>query len=61
VPGLTKPAGIRNLSGSLSSSDPAQVALTNNRTFLVAFAHQLIEAQAAHVIDKAPESFAAAT
>jgi hypothetical protein len=61
VPGLTKPAGIRNLSGSLSSSDPAQVALTNNRTFLVAFAHQLIEAQAAHVIDKAQESFAAAT
>jgi exosortase/archaeosortase family protein len=61
VPGLTRPAGIRNLSGSLSSSDPAQVALTNNRTFLVAFAHQLIEAQAAHVVDKAPESFAAAT
>ncbi len=47
VKGLTSASGIQNLSGSISSSDKADVALKNNQTFLVAFARELIETQAA--------------
>jgi exosortase/archaeosortase family protein len=47
VAGLTRPAGIANLSGSLASGGSDAVALANNRTFLVAFAHELIDSQAA--------------
>jgi exosortase/archaeosortase family protein len=47
VKGLTS-TRIRNLSGSLSPGNPADLALTNNRTFLVAFAGELINAQAHH-------------
>jgi exosortase/archaeosortase family protein len=48
VKGLTSPARITNLSGSLSSAGGSAVTLANNRTFLVAFASQLIGAQALH-------------
>jgi exosortase/archaeosortase family protein len=47
VAGLTHPTGITNLSGSLQSGGSDTVALVNNRTFLVAYARQLIESQAA--------------
>jgi exosortase/archaeosortase family protein len=60
VPGLTS-AGIRNLSGSLTSTSQGEDALINNRTFLVAFARELIEAQAHHAAQGSPSSFAAAT
>jgi exosortase/archaeosortase family protein len=60
VPGLTSSTGIRNLSGSLSPSDPADLALSNNRTFLVAFARQLIEVQAKQAVTPSPKAFAVA-
>jgi exosortase/archaeosortase family protein len=47
VAGLTKPPGIRNLSGTLSPGASNSLALINNRTFLVAYARELIEVQAA--------------
>jgi hypothetical protein len=46
VDGLTHLAGITNLSGSLGSNSARDLTLVNNRTFLVAYARQLIEAQA---------------
>jgi exosortase/archaeosortase family protein len=46
VPGLTS-NGVRNLSGSLATSQD-DLALVNNRTFLVAFAREMIESQATH-------------
>jgi hypothetical protein len=46
VAGLTRPSGVTNLSGSLDSGGTQGQALTNNRTFLVAFGRELIEAQA---------------
>jgi exosortase/archaeosortase family protein len=61
VPGLTSSTGIRNLSGSLTSSNPAGLALKNNRTFLVAFARELIEAQAKQAVAPSPKAFAAAS
>jgi hypothetical protein len=45
VQGLTT-SGIRNLAGSLDPANRGQLALINNRTFLVAFARQLIKTQA---------------
>lgn len=48
VRGLTRPQGITNLSGSLDPTSPQGLTLSNNRTFLVAYAHALIEAQASH-------------
>ncbi|MGO9027628.1 MAG: exosortase/archaeosortase family protein [Acidimicrobiales bacterium] len=45
VTGLTT-SGIKNLAGSLDPSQAGQRALINNRTFLVAFARQLIKTQA---------------
>jgi hypothetical protein len=45
VEGLTTP-GIKNLAGSLDPANRGQLALINNRTFLVAFARQLIKTQA---------------
>ncbi|HEX7444140.1 MAG TPA: exosortase/archaeosortase family protein, partial [Acidimicrobiales bacterium] len=48
VPGLTSPQGIKNLSGSLDPTTRGGVALVNNRTFLVAYARALIDAQASH-------------
>jgi hypothetical protein len=48
VPGLTQPTDIKNLAGSLNPTTPAQRVLLSNRTFLVAFARQLIQAQALH-------------
>jgi exosortase/archaeosortase family protein len=47
VPGLTN-SGVSNLSGSLNPALPSDAALANNRTFLVAFARELIRQQAAH-------------
>jgi exosortase/archaeosortase family protein len=47
VPGLTHQSGVTNLSGSLDTGDQQGRALVNNRTFLVAYARQLIETQAA--------------
>jgi exosortase/archaeosortase family protein len=46
VKGLTTAASLHNIGGSLNSSNEADRALINNRTFLVAFADQLIYAQA---------------
>jgi exosortase/archaeosortase family protein len=60
VPGLTQPSGIRNLSGSLTSATLHARALSNNRTFLVAFASELIDAQASQHTSPAPSSLAAA-
>jgi exosortase/archaeosortase family protein len=48
VAGLTQPSGIKNLSGSLNTGDSTGTVLMNNRTFLVAYARQLIVAEAAH-------------
>jgi hypothetical protein len=48
VKGLTSASGVRNLSGSISSFSLADLALKNNQTFLVAFARELIERQAAN-------------
>ena len=47
VKGVTTAASVHNLGGSLSPSNEADRALINNRTFLVAFADQLIYAQSA--------------
>jgi exosortase/archaeosortase family protein len=47
VKGLTAGDSLRNIGGSLSTSSEADRALINNRTFLVAFADQLLYAQAA--------------
>jgi exosortase/archaeosortase family protein len=60
VPGLTS-AGIRNLSGSLTPTSQGEDALINNRTFLVAFARELINAQAHHAAQGDSSSFVAAT
>ena len=46
VKGLTAGHSLRNLGGSLSPSTEADRALINNRTFLVAFADQVLYAQA---------------
>ena len=46
VKGLTTGNSLRNLGGSLNPSTEADRALINNRTFLVAFADQLLYAQA---------------
>ena len=51
--GLIAPAtegqqsGIRSLAGSLSSSNPQELTLLENRDFLVAYARELIHDQAA--------------
>ena len=45
IRGLTAPASLQNLGGGLSPSNEADRALLNNRTFLVAFADNLIQAQ----------------
>ena len=45
VHGLTTGDSIHNLGGSLDPSNRADVALINNRTFLVAFAKKLIATQ----------------
>ena len=45
VKGLTTADSLHNIGGSLSPSDEADRGLINNRTFLVAFADQLIYAQ----------------
>jgi exosortase len=58
VKGLASTARISNLAGSVSSAGASSVALVNNRTFLVAFAGELIQAQAAHRAASAPASFA---
>jgi exosortase/archaeosortase family protein len=46
VKGLTTGDSLRNLGGSLNASNEPDRALINNRTFLVAFADQLLYAQA---------------
>ena len=46
VKGLTTGNSLRNLGGSLNPSTEADRALINNRTFLVAFADQILYAQA---------------
>ena len=46
VKGLTTGDSLRNIGGSLNASNEADRALINNRTFLVAFADQLLYAQA---------------
>ncbi len=46
VVGHAKARGIRNLAGSLNSADQGDVALLNNRNFLVSFAREMIQAQA---------------
>jgi exosortase/archaeosortase family protein len=48
VRGLTTGDSLHNIGGSLNGSNEADRALINNRTFLVAFADQLIYAQSAH-------------
>jgi exosortase/archaeosortase family protein len=45
VAGLTNGSAIHNLGGSLNTNSRAGLALVNNRTFLVAFADQLIKRQ----------------
>jgi exosortase/archaeosortase family protein len=45
VPGLTTAASVHNIGGTLNPSNEADRALINNRTFLVAFADQLLYAQ----------------
>jgi len=45
VPGLTTGKSVQNLAGSLDPANRADRALIDNRTFLVAFAKQLIDAQ----------------
>ena len=46
IKGLTTGNSVRNIGGSLNSSTAADRALINNRTFLIAFADQLLYAQA---------------
>ena len=46
IKGLTTSVSLHNLGGSLDPSVPADHALINNRTFLAAFANQMISAQA---------------
>lgn len=48
VKGITTASDVHNIGGRLNRSTEADVALINNRTFLVAFADQLINAQASH-------------
>ena len=45
IKGLTTGDSLHNIGGTLNPSNEADVALINNRTFLVAFADQLIDAQ----------------
>ena len=47
VRGLTTGDSVHNLAGTLNPSDRSDRALINNRTFLVAFAKQLIDRQSA--------------
>ena len=49
VRGLTTSASIQNIGGSLSPSSGSDRALINNRTFLIAFAKQLIDNQSKKV------------
>jgi exosortase/archaeosortase family protein len=46
VHGISTVSSVRNLGGALDPHNPTDVALINNRTFLVAFAKRLVEAQA---------------
>jgi len=46
IKGLTAGNSVRNIGGSLNSSTAADRPLINNRTFLIAFADQLLYAQA---------------
>jgi hypothetical protein len=48
VKGITTAASVHNIGGSLNPANAADHALINNRTFLVAFADQLLYAQASH-------------
>ena len=48
VKGLTTGASVHNIGGTLNPANEADRALINNRTFLVAFADQLIYAQSSH-------------
>jgi exosortase/archaeosortase family protein len=48
VKGLTTAASLHNIGGALNPSNEADRALINNRTFLIAFADQLIYAQSSH-------------
>lgn len=43
-------SGIPNVSGQLRTADPSDAALIRNQAFLVAFARQLVEVQAHHVL-----------
>ena len=49
VRGLTAGDSIHNLAGTLNPTDRTDRALINNRTFLVAFAKALIDAESARV------------
>jgi hypothetical protein len=46
VKGISRGSGLNNLGGNLNAANEADRALINNRTFLVAFANRLIDAQA---------------
>jgi exosortase/archaeosortase family protein len=48
IKGLTTAYSLHNIGGTLNPSNEADRALINNRTFLVAFADQLIKAQSSH-------------
>ncbi|HEX4433251.1 MAG TPA: hypothetical protein VH012_00380, partial [Acidimicrobiales bacterium] len=48
VKGITTADSLHNIGGRLNASSQADVGLINNRTFLVAFADQLINAEASH-------------
>jgi exosortase len=48
VKGVSTAASLHNLGGHLNPSSEADVGLINNRSFLVTFADQLINAQASH-------------
>jgi exosortase/archaeosortase family protein len=48
VPGVTTSARVRDVAGSLNPANVTDRTLINNRTFLVAFAQQLIDSQSFH-------------
>ena len=52
VKGLTTAYSVHNIGGSLNASNEADRALINNRTFLVAFADQLLYAQSSPLSDR---------
>ena len=58
VKGLTSGKSVHNLAGSLNPADRANRALLNNRTFLVAFAKQLIDKQSIRSAQSASASTA---